>query len=120
MNKYKYEHTPADDLAAANADVAFEEGKWQQFTGGELIDPPEFIESKVDHKESKTDEGFTYPEFYKHEHEQLTEEQLKESSKIFNTLFDDVMLDGMTEVKRYEIIKDKPTAELLRSIEVKD
>ena len=105
--KQTHEHTVADDIASANADAAFEQGKWQEFTGQELASDPVTNDSN-------------YPDFYRPvaEHQALNAEELSKASNSFNTLFDDLMLQGMDEVKQFESIKGRPTASLLRRIEV--
>jgi hypothetical protein len=61
-----------------------------------------------------------YPNFYKPAEGQtpLGTEQLAETNQAFNGLFEDLMLQGMDNVERFESIKGRPTANLLRRIEV--
>lgn len=104
--KQIYEHAIADDIASANADAAFKQGKWQEFTGQDLASEP-VIKSN-------------YPDFYRpvEEHQVLDAEELAKASKSFNTLFDDLMLQGMDKVQQFEFIKGRPTANLSRRIDV--
>jgi len=103
-----HKHTPADDMASAKADEAFNNGKWEQFTGEKLTKP----------SESRNESG--YPDFYQpaEGRETLEDAQLQKSAQEFGTLFDDLMLQNMDAVKRFESIKGKPTANLLKHIEV--
>lgn len=61
-----------------------------------------------------------YPNFYEPTEGRppVDQEQLAETSRAFNGLFDDLMLQGMSEVKQFESIKGQPTANLLRRIGV--
>ncbi|MFZ1324295.1 MAG: hypothetical protein WAQ57_04025 [Candidatus Saccharimonadales bacterium] len=61
-----------------------------------------------------------YPNFYEpaEGRSPIDPEQLAEAAQIFNSLFDDLMLQGMPEVKQFETIKGRPTASLLWKIEV--
>ena len=61
-----------------------------------------------------------YPNFYEPTEGRppLGVEQLTETTQTFNGLFDELMLHGMDKVKQFEAIKGRPTANLLRLIEV--
>ncbi len=61
-----------------------------------------------------------YPNFYQPAEGRPTpkEEQLLETAQTFNGLFDDLILQHMEAVKQFESIKGKPTANLLKHIEV--
>ena len=65
-------------------------------------------------------EANNYPNFHKPFEGQpaLSKEQLVETSQEFSELFDDLMLQGMVDVKRYESTKGHPTANLFRRIDV--
>lgn len=65
-------------------------------------------------------EATHYPNFYEPTEGRLPvdAEQVEETAQTFNGLFDDLMLQGMNEVKHFESIKGQPTANLLRRIEV--
>lgn len=109
MEEYiRYKHTKADDIASANADKAYYQGKWAEFTGSKLKNP---IEASNDSR---------YPAFYQTSDEciSLSIEQLEASSQAYNILFDDLMLKNMDKVERFETIKGSPTAILIRNIEV--
>ena len=108
MENIQHKHTQADDIASAKADEAFNQGKWEEFTGAELLSSPE------------ANNDSRYPAFYQTSDERITlgAEQLEAGSQAYNGLFDDLMLQGMDDVKRFESIKDRPTASLLRHIEV--
>jgi hypothetical protein len=61
-----------------------------------------------------------YPDFYQpvEARPNPEAEQLREASEVFNGLFDDLMLQNMEGVRRFESIKGMPTANLLKRIEV--
>lgn len=103
-----HEHTPADDIASARADEAFNNGKWEQFIGKELTKPSEPIDKPG------------YPDFYQpaEERQTLEDAQLQVSAREFGTLFDDLMLQNMDAVEHYEAIEGRPRADLLKHIEV--
>jgi hypothetical protein len=65
-------------------------------------------------------EANNYPNFHKPFEGQpaLSKEQLVETSQAFSELFEDLMLEGMVDVKRFETIKGRPTADLFRRIDV--
>lgn len=65
-------------------------------------------------------EASNYPSFYEPTEGRppVVSEQLTQTSQTFNGLFDDLMLQGMDQVKQFESIKGRPTANLLRHIEV--
>lgn len=65
-------------------------------------------------------ETSNYPNFYEPTEGRppVDTERLAETAQTFNGLFDDLMLQGMGEVKQFESIKGQPTANLLRRIEV--
>jgi len=106
--KQTYKHTTADNVASAKADTAFEQGKWQEFTGQELA--PEAAKKGG------------YPDFYILSGEQraLDQEQLAEANESFNVLFDDRMLRGMKDIRRFESIKGRPKATLSMRARIND
>lgn len=65
-------------------------------------------------------EATHYPNFYEPTEGRtpVGSEQLAETTQAFNGLFDDLMLQGMDKVERFEPIEGRPTANLLRLIEV--
>lgn len=65
-------------------------------------------------------ENNNYPSFYESTEgrPQLNDEQIAESSKSFNDLFDNLMLKHMDKVKRIEYFKDRPEAKLFMQITV--
>jgi hypothetical protein len=60
-----------------------------------------------------------YPDFYQPVEARPNPEakQLQEASEVFSGLFDDLMLQNMDGVRRFESIKGKPEASLLKHIE---
>lgn len=67
-------------------------------------------------------ETYVYPSFYKpiEASEGLEPEQLEASRRIFNDLFDDVMLPNMGDVKRLQLGKGQFYVSLRKRIEVDD
>jgi hypothetical protein len=65
-------------------------------------------------------EATNYPSFYEPTEGRppVGKEQFADASQAFNRLFDDIMLSHMDQVKQFEPIKGRPTAYLLRYIEV--
>lgn len=65
-------------------------------------------------------EASNYPSFYEPAEGRppIVSEQLTQTAQAFNGLFDDLMLQDMDQVKQLEYIKGRPTANLLRRIEV--
>jgi len=59
-----------------------------------------------------------YPNFYEPTEGRppVEAEQIIEAAKKFNELFDDLMLQGMAEVRVFDSIKGRPTANLLKQI----
>lgn len=59
-----------------------------------------------------------YPNFYEPTEGRppVEAEQIIEAAKKFNELFDDLMLQGMAEVRVFDPIKGRPTANLLKQI----
>ncbi len=108
MKRPSYEHTPDDDQASMNANTAFHMGKWQAFTGRELTDMNPVQEVVITAR---------YPSFYRHDHNQLTDEQTTKSKQLFNDVFDDVILYDLEKVRVYNGAK-RPTARLSMSLEV--
>jgi hypothetical protein len=65
-------------------------------------------------------EANNYPEFHKPAEGQtpLSTEQLIETSQAFSELFDDLMLQNMVDVERFESAKGHPIADLFKRIDV--
>ena len=105
--KKPVEHTIADDEASAKADAAFAQGKWQEFTGQDLVPDPIINNSN-------------YPDFYRpvEERQDLDAEALAKASESFRELFNDLMLQDMDEVRQFESTPGRPTARLSKHIVV--
>jgi hypothetical protein len=108
MTRPFYEHTPEDDQASMNANTAFHMGQWQAFIGKEPMETNPVQEVVI---------AARYPSFYRHEHNQLTDEQTTKSKQLFNDVFDDLILYDLEKVRVYNGAK-RPTARLSMSLEV--